>query len=557
MYILPNTDIRLCRGVPINNTYQDTLYFDTATDQYNYFNSKVAYTFNPTTYQRVNKNSLRIQLNATSCYDLNYMMFVNARDNANKWWYAFITSVEYINENTTEITYEIDVMQSYRFDFTYEHCFVAREHVANDTIGLHIEPEPVAIGEYVMNDYVPVFNYVENYSMTSMCVAIAICEVEEGKTTSGTIYDNVYSGTTIWVYDATDTENIDSKITEYIAKPDAVTGIYMFPKFLIGGTIPDTHTLTSGRSGQTIYASPEAVNSDMTIDGYKPKNNKLYTYPYNYYHVDNSNGSSLNLRYEFFDNLKPVLAISGTVSQPVQVMLRPCSYKGVADYSELGGYTSLNTETLTIDSYPMCSWNYDAFKSWFAQNSVPMAINAAGSMAQFGVGMATAGFGSDIGYKFSSNRSRQKFIDINRQKEQLSEGINFTGNVIGDVANVLSSMYSASIQPDNLRGNFNNGGANIAAGKQQFYGGRCSLSSSQAHIIDDFFTMYGYAVNRVKVPSTHARPRWNYVQTKGCTIVGNVPSDDMNRICAIHDKGITFWKNADDVGNYDLDNKIS
>ena len=52
-----------------------------------------------------------------------------------------------------------------------------------------------------------------------------------------------------------------------------------------------------------------------------------------------------------------------------------------------------------------------------------------------------------------------------------------------------------------------------------------------------------------------SRPHWNYVKTIDCSISGSVPSDDEKTICNIFDKGITFWKNGNEIGNYSLDNR--
>ena len=81
------------------------------------------------------------------------------------------------------------------------------------------------------------------------------------------------------------------------------------------------------------------------------------------------------------------------------------------------------------------------------------------------------------------------------------------------------------------------------------------ITEQNARIIDDFFTKYGYACHRVKKPNMNSRPRWNYVKTKGCIAIGSAPSDEIKKICSIYDKGITFWKNASDVGDYSLNNE--
>ena len=75
-------------------------------------------------------------------------------------------------------------------------------------------------------------------------------------------------------------------------------------------------------------------------------------------------------------------------------------------------------------------------------------------------------------------------------------------------------------------------------------------------MIDDYFSMFGYSVRRIKKPNRFTRPHWNYVKTIGATITGSVPADDMRKICQIYDAGITFWKRGSEVGRYDLDNSV-
>ena len=73
-------------------------------------------------------------------------------------------------------------------------------------------------------------------------------------------------------------------------------------------------------------------------------------------------------------------------------------------------------------------------------------------------------------------------------------------------------------------------------------------------MIDDYFTMFGYAVRQIGVPNMNARPYFTYVKTVGCTVHGNMPSDHAKQIEQIFDKGVRFWKSVDNIGNYNLNN---
>ena len=145
------------KDVPLNNTYTDTMWFENASSQWTHFKTRVdtedGMVFPVNTYQRVNKNSCRLQVSADDIYNYNYMMFQNT-NYGNKWFYAFITSVDYINNAVAQINYEIDVMQTWAFDYKLGQCLVEREHSATDVAGDNIEPEPFDVGVYVIQDII-------------------------------------------------------------------------------------------------------------------------------------------------------------------------------------------------------------------------------------------------------------------------------------------------------------------------------------------------------------------------------------------------------------------
>lgn len=501
MYIEPNTNIRIFNNVPLDNTYNHSLYFSSLSEQASYFSSP-KYNLNNQTYQRVEKGKMRISVRADNLYDCNYLSFQNSAY-GNKWFYAFITGVEYKNNESSDITFEIDDLQTYLFDVELKECFVEREHSSVDTIGSSITGEPVELGEYMYSDYSPL-----DSDMTDMLVIMAIVDVD-WEISKGITYDRVYSGAELWAYQSDDVEHINSKITNYILKPDSILSMYMIPAIFCPEVPIGGKKLETGSQGAPYHIRANALDTNATFNGYIPRNKKLYTYPYNFYNIDNASGSSLPLRYEFFTNLRPEIEITGVITQPVKAIARPCGYKGLPGYTELGGWSSLNTESIALESYPMCSWNMDTFKAWIAQNCVPLAFTAISAKA--------------------------------------------TGILPVDTIN---TAWHKAIASDMCRGNADNGNVNCANGKQQFYQSRVHITAEYAKIIDDFFTMYGYTCKKVKVPNRSVRPKWNYTKTNGCVVKGKAPADSVRKICSIYDNGITFWKNASEVGNYSLNNNV-
>lgn len=554
MYINPNTDIRLLRGCPCDPQHIHTLYFASAGAQSSYFMSLTKYNLNSYTYQRYAKGVLRVQILADNLYDINYMMFRNTAF-GNKWFYAFVDKVEYINDVTTEITYHIDEIQTWLFDFKFHECFVERQHSTTDVIGDNIVVEPVETGEYVYN------NYSEINEFSDMAIIVAIADVGEDSTyiADGNVYDGIYGACQLFAYsaDTTGVQLINAKINEYAEAPDAITGIYMIPKDLIeratNGNYTRINTNTKLPYGSSGIASKGKTLDDVgsNLDGYYPKNKKLFTYPYNFQNVSTGEGQSLALRYEFFKDLTARVNIIGNISQPVQLVCCPTNYKGVnrADGS-LSQYPTYVDEKIALTGYPMCSWNIDTWRAWVSQNAMPMIISSVSTGASLALASYTPAVTSEVTSALVSatgqamTQTQTTPASINPDKLVSSMGIH-------KIANDLTSMYKASIAADQTKGNLASANALFAQGEYNFHHGRMSVNAQQAEIIDNFFTRFGYAVNKITTPNIHARSVWTYVKTIDCTIEGNLPSDSEHTIEQIFNKGVTFWANPALVGNYD------
>ena len=144
--IIPQSEVRLLK-TPLEKDSEHTLTFENVNTQTAYFLSKVQKTYTDFTYIR-EQQALVVPENYDNIYTCNYLMYRNNGFN-NKYFYAFITKMEYVSENSTRIYFEIDSMQTWFFQIEYKQVFVEREHVSNDTIGLHTVPEGLETGEYI------------------------------------------------------------------------------------------------------------------------------------------------------------------------------------------------------------------------------------------------------------------------------------------------------------------------------------------------------------------------------------------------------------------------
>lgn len=541
-YIVPNGTIKLLANVPIDSDYHHTVRFHNATDQYNWMVTHTVKTFLNNTYTRTQRGIFRAEIlpsEQAEVYGCNYMMFQNTSF-LNKWFYAFVDSVEYVNNNMFEIHFTIDVFQTYFFQGgSIGECFVNREHVADDYIGSHIEAEPVTIGEYVFRS--GTYNKLTDI-LDKRCYVLAIVDVNGSS--SSNVYNGIACGATLYAYD--NVTLLNNKINEYIQQTDAIQGLYMAPTWFMPGHVCPNGLIEGSTSAiADVVDFGSVTTTAMDFNGYKPKNKKLYTYPYMYLEVNNSGGQTMTLRYEFFTDaygnmIQPRFKIAGSILMPVQVALWPVGYA----YSDNDSGNNTNTvRCLNLPDYPLCSWNYDAYKAWVAQNSRNIGVENAATAIK-AIVHGGAGVLQLLGAPFLQH--------------SVSEGVNKIGSAIGSVFDraVENNMadYTASIQADSLNGNIASGNILISCDQQTFWAGRKCITAQQAKVIDDFFTEFGYNVGRVKVPEIWSRPHFNYVKTTGANIHGNMPMDAQNEIMSVFDRGITFWDKDSTVGDYSVDN---
>ena len=127
MNFIPETEVHLLTNVPFNLTYNNVMDFNTPTEQISYFLNKTKYVFDKLTYQRVTSSTIKLDINYNDLLDVNYLIFKNDSVK-NKWLFAFIPDYEFISESTTKITYQLDVFQTYLFDYEFQSSYIEREH---------------------------------------------------------------------------------------------------------------------------------------------------------------------------------------------------------------------------------------------------------------------------------------------------------------------------------------------------------------------------------------------------------------------------------------------
>ena len=343
-------------------------------------------------------------------------------------------------------------------------------------------------------------------------------------------------------------------------KADGIVSITMYPKFFMNWSI--TGDLADGLVPHTVDSIPAFTG---TFDGYKPKNNKLYTAPFCGVYVDNLQGNAANYAYEYFENRKPKFNIVGVVNGNLECASIPLNYKGLPTNFQ---------ESLIMGGFPQCAWNVDTFKAWIAQNKYAIAAGVANTaidtvkqaaLAATGVGMAgeVAGMSAAMTGAGSAQTIQAVGQYANAYQNAQNVSYNTQGDILNKTINLVAQVKTASTQPNHARGQ-QSSSVFCAMGYQGFHYMPYRIQGQFAKIVDDFFSMYGYKTNRLKVPNRNGRKAWNYVKTCGCNLTGSAPADVTASLVNIYDKGITFWRCIDlstgnpfnRVGDYSLDNSL-
>lgn len=543
MIVVPDSDIILIKS-PLKLDEANQLTFSNVQSQYNYFYSLPHLEEQEMTYQRkdgvirfrTGENGIRFE----DLLQYNYCMYRNY-SYKDKWFYANITDIKYVNDGMSELTIETDVFQTWQFEIQYMNSFIEREHVSDDTIGTHTIPEGLETGEYVCNE---VGNLASNLKECYVAAMTTVIPDGLSVNTFHTRYGGVFCGGCMIVFQDLLSACNFTRAYDLVNKPEAITAMFMIPKSLCGtisswttcGMTEGSHTINFScavipyTDEETLISGPIEVTQPSSLNGYVPKNNKLFTFPYNYFYVSNCVGADVEFHYEDFSLNRPSFKTIGTISIGGSIRTIPMNYKKLNDTTT--SYNHFNSG-IPAPKYPVCGWTNDAFTNWLTEQSVNNTLGFYGGIAGavIGAGLIATGVGT-------------------------AAGVGLLTGGIGSVINTMKTYNEHSQIPPQTKGNTNTGDVAYASGsfEQPYF--KMSIRYEYAKMIDDYFSMYGYKVNKLATPNIHKRLNWDYIKTIDVNIEGAVPEGDLAKIRDLFNNGITFWHNPSTFLNYSQTNTI-
>lgn len=535
----PTTQLRLYSGVPWDNSYQHVRLYNSQSDLLTHLET---WRVNPATGLddmspiRVGELDLRVPFTELQALDLNYLAFLNA-GLTTEWIFCFITSVKWMSERTTRVTFELDIFQNNFYKCSFKQCFVERMHVpkSQDTIGANLIPESFETGDNYVAEWI-----TKAYPPTNICMYVS--KESQNDDVEGAIVNNIYRAAKLIheKYAGLINDKIDEMTGAGLS--DAIINIFMAPDLcLYAETQP-------GKNEDSVIVDFSTVK---WFEGYKPKNNKIYSFPYVYLAIDNNEGQAVTYKFEYSDNDNHDLQFSiiGCLCTTPQILLLPWNYNGIA----------LNyMETITMGGFPQCAFQSDTYRAWFAQNrnSILAAQNAVYDtyqVAEQGIMMGMfSGLGSGVSDVMSGKPSGvSSGLGSLLSGQQQLDALFVSAN--NQLRAQMAQRKDKQVLPPTIHGKVMNDNINAAYNMNKFDFYCMSIRSQYARMIDDYWTAYGYPINRIQMPNITSRQSWNYIKTVGCTVQGAVDLAQLATLRKIFDNGVTVW-HTDDVGNYALNN---
>ena len=567
-----NSKVIICRGISIDRQYTNVLDYN-ETQMLNLCNSKKVAERNNYSFVAGRENTISTDFNYDDVIKCNYIAFQNQRY-SNKWFFAWIDKVDYVNDGVTRISFTVDHWSTWFGYWSKRPCFTIREHVADDTIGLHTLDEGLPVNrvetlethieaiygtpssdfwvgiysDYDIEDntsYTGVFNIIDSNICGHPLLLFRI-QPDDPEDPSSFLLENSINNIRYYIIKA----GVEGKVSD-------IKDMFIIPYSLVNQTLlqyhdPDIQFGSITRKVEFYTFKDESLGAQFTDisiakktswSDYTPANNKCYCYPYNFLFLTNNVGNQNILKYEDFSGTNATFRIEKALSIGGSIRCIPTNHKGKSkDYDE----------QIACAKFPMCNWSTDSYNNWLSQNSLNLVSRIMGVAGETIHAVTTVG---------SNMIAEAEGMMVGQM------GVGEIGGAASSILDLMGTFKKADLMPNIEGGSLNNGDVGFASGSYNFnfYMQRATLENIK--IIDNYFTKYGYKVNRLKIPEFGSRLYWNYVQiaredTIGIpSIVDNgvtktTPDNSFEVINNIARKGVTIWHDHDYIGNYGLPNTI-
>lgn len=506
--ISPNTKIVFC-NVPFSSTSERVLTFDSLQSQINYFDSKCVIPKTGCTYQRENEeNGIKVGLTYEQLENVNYLFF---RNKNNKFYFAYVSKIDYLSPNTCKVYFKIDVMQTYMFNMNFGKSFIERSTFAEDSYN-SIEDYP-STGELKSS-------IIKDEKLMGKYMLFMNSEVNNDDSSTATAYFPKVGHYAIPEYVSvfSDCETLAETVQAISNKgrSERIQGCVYQP-FLPMDCIKQIGSHSKGDLSikNDIFLVSEIDYSHCKKDielniNYNYEYLKELTYPYCEIEVvDKITGQKITLDLSKFENpLKPKFRILGSVCEKPEYKVIPLNYNGISYAIDYALIVNPNTE-LPIYSNTYAQYLKDNKNSNLI-NGVMTGVSAVGSL--------------------------------------LSGNIMGMIGSFGNIASILNADSVAQKQPNKCVGTSSNvvEYTNLDNGIEFRL---LNMDDSHKNQARQFWKYYGYPLKEYRnfsIPNSN----YHFVKMQGCNVYGEIPNIYIIQINEKFNSGISFCNNENALLNY-------
>lgn len=591
---IPSGEIYLCKDIPLDATYEHTIKFNTSHEQLVYFQGRVKKTYKYTTYIRKKQNIL-VDFSLDDIQDVNYMMYKSSVNS--KWYYCFVVQKIYKSDDCTEIVVDLDVMQTYQFDYNLLPSFVERCHVdrweADKSPIFSFTDEELDIGkEYIVEKS---YNIKRNDNVIWFLVLMSHSkEFHEGLGVPSSLNDIPTPYMTYLVPHYIGERNFSFFLSsgDSSVKISSMTELMHFMgDSAIGKAIKEISyvpylpfNIECENRGGVIFCDIKTTGLNFIVDELKPSESWIQELL-----------GSFSVSYEPHVNLARINGLTSGYLDTI-TLTSFNKYLGIPQLTSTQFSNILANPRTTDFDYKLESkllthpYRYNILTNWKQE---PVIIKNEYLPANVKVKMSKAlsfnnptrywieGYKDDVNGRGSSlietatvelpiisdayyEYQLQNRSQINAQLISKGAGGIVTGAVggaaIGGVSGAIVGAIGGAVNgavmvgeelaknhdlknlPDSII-NSTDGSLSIADKNLYLTFYRYKISDSYLERIANYFHMYGYKVNNMMDLNTviNSRDRFNYVKTISCNITGNFDYEDLIKIKNNFNKGITFW----------------
>lgn len=608
---IPTGDIYLFSNVPLTASYEHTIDFKDKDEQFEYFKTFLKNSLTDYSYIRREREYISVGLPLIYLEDVNYIAFRSVENE--RFYYAFVTGVKYNNEESTDIFFSVDVMQTYQFDYEWKPSYIQQSHVDRWTADLkpiysktdegldygteysvesafRIEQSSklqwllvsaTDLKSYMTSEVPPEYDTVQD-SIPSTFNSLLVPVIIDNPTAERY---NVYLGDPadpserlfdyddlVYLMKKTNIGDhiknitllsycpfISSERVEEEEKRIIVDFNSLIFLFTVGMKMPEEYStdllsrvLFVSRVQQNAFNGnkllavtewdtglksslptaeqwAEIKNNPYTTKRDKRFESKLLCAPYRYNILTDWRVSPVIFKNEYMTPDQIAINFSFCLSYNAPFRYWIANYKNDPEgrYTCLAQPTGLEFPIIADEYYRYMLENKNTIQANLTNAIIGNVANAING------GISGGGIGGVKGAMFGA----------------ISGGISGALNIASHIRSENAKQQDLKTRPDNII-NSNDSTFNILDKNNVITFYRMRICCENEEIISEIFNISGYKVNRIDIPNTKSRTRFNYLQTMGANIIGSFNQLDLMKIKQIYDNGITIWHYNKDNFNF-------